>query len=157
MIGTNSGGLLLFDGKSLRLFTEKEGLSSNAIYRLMEDRAGNLWIGTLGGGAAKLSRKKGSDAFQITHYTEEEGLNHISVIALLEDDNGNLWMGTDGGGLNLFQGNTFTHYTESEGISNRSVFSIISDRRNSLWFATFEVESTGTTEGRLTTTHNPKA
>jgi signal transduction histidine kinase/ligand-binding sensor domain-containing protein/DNA-binding response OmpR family regulator len=50
-IGTEGGGLLLFDrntGKYQR-FTTSEGLPSNSILRMLEDKNANLWLSTYNG------------------------------------------------------------------------------------------------------------
>ena len=50
-IGTEGGGLLLFDrntGQFIR-FTDAEGLCSNSILTMLEDRQGKLWISTFDG------------------------------------------------------------------------------------------------------------
>ncbi|MFD1604804.1 two-component regulator propeller domain-containing protein [Flavobacterium artemisiae] len=50
-IGTVEGGLLLFDRKTrnIKKFTTENGLSSNTILRLLEDKEGNLWMSTYHG------------------------------------------------------------------------------------------------------------
>lgn len=50
-IGTEGGGLLLFDRNSgkYQRFTTSEGLPSNSILRLLEDKSGNLWLSTYNG------------------------------------------------------------------------------------------------------------
>ncbi|GGB20691.1 hybrid sensor histidine kinase/response regulator transcription factor [Puia dinghuensis] len=50
-VGTDGGGLLLFDrdrGKFVR-YTDADGLSSNAILQMLEDKEANLWISTFNG------------------------------------------------------------------------------------------------------------
>ncbi|MEL1254767.1 two-component regulator propeller domain-containing protein [Flavobacterium sp. DGU38] len=50
-IGTVEGGLLLYNRKtgSFKKYTTQNGLSSNTILRLLEDRKGNLWMSTYHG------------------------------------------------------------------------------------------------------------
>lgn len=50
-IGTEGGGLLLFDRKkgSSQRFTTADGLPSNTILRLLEDQKHNLWLSTYNG------------------------------------------------------------------------------------------------------------
>ncbi|OQP44534.1 hybrid sensor histidine kinase/response regulator [Niastella yeongjuensis] len=50
-IGTQDGGLLLFDRKTgnYKRFTTADGLPGNTILRLLEDEAGNLWLSTYNG------------------------------------------------------------------------------------------------------------
>jgi ligand-binding sensor domain-containing protein len=51
------GGLWRFDGKSFKNFTTKDGLPDNAVFCLVEDRAGNLWIGTRNMGLCRYDGK----------------------------------------------------------------------------------------------------
>jgi signal transduction histidine kinase/ligand-binding sensor domain-containing protein/CheY-like chemotaxis protein/AraC-like DNA-binding protein len=50
-IGTEGGGLLLFDKKkgSYERLTTKDGLPSNTILRILEDKKGNIWLSTYNG------------------------------------------------------------------------------------------------------------
>ncbi|WET01789.1 two-component regulator propeller domain-containing protein [Flavobacterium sp. YJ01] len=50
-IGTQEGGLLLFDRKTntFKRLTINDGLPSNTILRLLEDKYGNLWMSTYNG------------------------------------------------------------------------------------------------------------
>ena len=47
--GTTQNGLYKYDGKSFRQFLVADGLTSNNIYSLLEDRDGKIWIGTEAG------------------------------------------------------------------------------------------------------------
>ncbi|MFN5208064.1 MAG: adenylate/guanylate cyclase domain-containing protein, partial [Bacteroidota bacterium] len=111
-------------------YTEKEGLSKNIVRSILEDKNGNLWFGTDGGGVSKYNGES------FTHYTEKEGLSNNRVLSILEDKNGNLWFGTLGGGVSKYNGASFTHYTEKEGLSNNRVMSILEDKNGNLWFGT---------------------
>lgn len=50
-VGTEGGGLLLFNRSngSYQRFTTTDGLPSNTILRMLEDKAGNLWLSTYNG------------------------------------------------------------------------------------------------------------
>jgi serine phosphatase RsbU (regulator of sigma subunit) len=55
---------------------------------ILEDKSGNLWFGTYGGGVSKYDGKS------FTHFTDKEGLSNNVVVSILEDKSGNLWFGT---------------------------------------------------------------
>ena len=74
-------------------FGKLQGLKNDVIYCLLEDKDGNLWFGTNGGGVSKYDGKS------FTHFTEKEGLSSNFVPSILEDKSGNLWFGTWGGGV----------------------------------------------------------
>jgi signal transduction histidine kinase len=58
---------------------------------LLDDSAGDLWIGTLGQGLARWRNEK------LTRWDTGQGLVSNTVVQLLEDDGKNLWLGTDAG------------------------------------------------------------
>ena len=80
--------------------TEKEGLSSPIVGRMTEDKDGNLWICTEGGGVNVYNRKNNTYRW----YRHEEGKNSIShnnVKAIYYDRTEEImWIGTHLGGLN---------------------------------------------------------
>ena len=45
-VGTLGGGLARFDGHRFAALTTRDGLASNSIAALAEDKAGDLWVGT---------------------------------------------------------------------------------------------------------------
>ncbi len=118
------------DPESFSSFKILQGLKHNVIRSMIQDRTGNLWIGTFGGGVCKY------DGNYFTQYTNVQGLSNDAVWSMLEDDAGNLWFGTYVGGLNKFDGKTFTHYSTTEGLINNNVYSILKDKSGNLWFGT---------------------
>ena len=106
-----------------------QGLNHNQVTCLLQDRNGNLWIGTLGG----VSRYDGKS---FTNFTEKSGLGNNKVYSILEDNSGNLWFGSNGGGVTKYDGKFFTHFTEDEGLSNNRVYSIFQDNSGNIWFGT---------------------
>ena len=46
-----------YDGKSVKRFTQKEGLSSLTVYCMLEDKAGNIWFGSADAGACRYDGK----------------------------------------------------------------------------------------------------
>jgi ligand-binding sensor domain-containing protein/signal transduction histidine kinase len=106
------------------------GLNSNDISSLCEDKAGNLWIGARWGGLSKF------DGRFLTNYSIAQGLSTDMVSCIFEDDKGILWIGTQGGGVNKFDGIHITHYTTKEGLASNRVWTIIQDKHGDMWFAT---------------------
>jgi ligand-binding sensor domain-containing protein/serine phosphatase RsbU (regulator of sigma subunit) len=105
-----------------------QGMASSYVFSILEDKNGNLWFGTYGGGVSRY------DGESFTHFTEKEGLNNNPVRSILEDKNGNLWFGTYGGGVCRYDGESFTHFTEKEGLSSNTIWSILEDKNGNLWF-----------------------
>jgi ligand-binding sensor domain-containing protein/signal transduction histidine kinase len=117
-LGAVSGGLTRYTDGRFRLYTTRDGLSSDFVRCLLADRAGNLWIGTRGGGL-NLFRDERFKA-----YTTRDGLPSDQILALAEDLNGGLWIGTSKG-LARFEQGRFTAYTTRDGLPH--------DRVNALW------------------------
>jgi ligand-binding sensor domain-containing protein/serine phosphatase RsbU (regulator of sigma subunit) len=107
-----------------------QGLKHNTVRCMLQDKTGNLWFGTNGGGVCRYDGKS------FTNFTEKEGLSNNYVWSILEDKTGNLWFGTNGGGVCRYDGKSFTNFTEKEGLSNNVVWSILEDKTGNLWFGT---------------------
>ena len=151
-IGTWGSGITLFDhyengqpGNQLGMngsfihFTAEHGLPDNTVNCLLEDREGNIWIGTDKGLMCCLPPK--DNAATLVHYTTESGLTENTVRTLFEDSDGNLWVGTDGG-LNRYieQENGrgwFMHITQSEGLPFDMISTIKQGEDGILWIGTY--------------------
>jgi ligand-binding sensor domain-containing protein len=42
----SEGGIWLYDGKTFKNFTSADGTSKYFVWNMLEDRKGNIWIGT---------------------------------------------------------------------------------------------------------------
>ncbi|HLR38566.1 MAG TPA: two-component regulator propeller domain-containing protein [Chitinophagaceae bacterium] len=110
------------------------------VNRFVEDKKGNLWIGTNGGGLLYYDREN-HNFKQFKHNPDEpNSLCNNVIVALCLDDYGKLWIGTYMGGLDCFDGEKFTHYHhingDSSSLSNNSVWDIFEDSQNNLWLGT---------------------
>ena len=129
-------GIIQYDGNSFTNFTNKEGLRRFHAFSALEDKAGNLWFGTIGAGAFLYDGK----AF--TNFTTKEGLAHDRLGCFHEDKSGKIWIGTEGG-ISVYDGNFlppvkggFRNYTTNEGLTNNDVNSIIEDKTGKFWIGT---------------------
>ncbi|MBS1646225.1 MAG: SpoIIE family protein phosphatase [Bacteroidetes bacterium] len=116
--------------KSFTNFSTAQGLPNNIVYSITEDKSGNLWFGTSGGGASRYDGKS------FTNFTTAQGLAHNIVYSITEDKSGNLWFGTLGGGASRYDGKSFTHFTTAQGLAHNFVFSITEDKNGNIWFGT---------------------
>ena len=94
-------------------------ISHNYILFLYESNAGDLWIGTFGGGLNKLVKGTDGKEDSFVSYSEKNGLPNNVIKGILEDDNGNLWLSTNKG-LSKFDPLTenFKNYNESDGLQD---------------------------------------
>jgi ligand-binding sensor domain-containing protein len=118
-------GVYYYDGKSFRNFTTKDGLASDQVTDIYEDKAGNIWFGTEGteGGASRYDGKS------FRNFTRKDGLTSNNIHSILEDKTGKFWFGTEGE-LCLYDGKTFTTFTEKHLTNVRS---IIEDKKGNIW------------------------
>lgn len=102
---------------------------SEYIVEMYQDRAGNLWFGTISDGVCR------HDGDSFVCFTEREGFSGGSVRGIVEDDAGSIWFATDGG-VYRHDGTSFTTYTVADGLSDNKVLSAAKDRHGTLWFGT---------------------
>jgi ligand-binding sensor domain-containing protein/AraC-like DNA-binding protein len=114
----------------LEHFTSQDGLSDDSLLSLYEDRWGNLWVGTYGGGLNVLRDGK------FDFLTEEDGLTSDYTTAIYEDAKKTLWIGTSGGGLNQVKEEEIITYTKKDGLSSNYIQSLCDDREGNLWIGT---------------------
>lgn len=121
--------------------TTEEGLSSNTVYDIIQDRGGFMWFATQDG----LSRYDGY-TFKEFKY---DPLDTTSITAswatcICEAKDGKLWIGTVYGGVNVFDPTTekFIHYKHDpanpNSLSDYAVFAIVEDRFGAKWIGTYE-------------------
>ena len=132
-VGTELG-VARFDGLRFTVFDKSNTpeLKSNVVDALLEDRQGNLWIGTLGGGLTRLSDGR----FQT--FTTRDGLSNNVVTCLLQDASGDIWIGSYGGGLSRLHDGRFSNYGTESGLADNQVFALASGRDGALWIGTHD-------------------
>ena len=110
-LGTQDS-LIRFDGMRFREFDSPDASAfrHSLIHALLEDQAGNLWVGTLGAGVAKIAPDGA-----ITRYTARQGLPSDSVFCLASDPGGEVWICTNQG-LARFQDGRFRVFTTADGL-----------------------------------------
>jgi signal transduction histidine kinase/ligand-binding sensor domain-containing protein/DNA-binding response OmpR family regulator len=143
-VGTNGEGINVLDkdNKVVRRYTPNPKFSNDVqlpingyIRDIEEDRQGNLWIATHGGGMAVFER--GAGKFRI-YNTRNSNLPNDKVLALHQDHSGNIWAGTLGGGVSVYKPNAgkFINFSESSGLQNNTVYEIVEDRNGLVWVST---------------------
>lgn len=103
-------------------------LYGTQVRALLEDKNGNLWIGTAQG----LYRKKGDE---LKRYGEEDGLPRDFIISLHQSKSGRIWVGT-ANGLGYIDGDKVGKIDISGYLSSQDVFGFQEDADGTLWLAT---------------------
>jgi signal transduction histidine kinase/ligand-binding sensor domain-containing protein len=84
---------------NLTWFTEKDGLPGTQVNKILVDRFGYIWIGTING----LARYDGYTFKRFYENPNDPGsIKGLVVWSLFEDSKGQIWVGTQPGKLNVF-------------------------------------------------------
>lgn len=114
------------------LSSQKDSLSisHNYILALYESKAGELWVGTFGGGLNKLIPGKNGQKDHFIRYAEKDGLPNDVVKGILEDDLGHLWLATNKG-LSRFDpvNQVFKNYDTHDGLQSKEFSELACFRR----------------------------
>jgi len=135
-IGTDGGGLNRMRDESramsetqagiIERLTTVEGLPADSVWAILEDKEGSLWIGTFGGGLARLQESK------FVTYDSASGLPDDLVWTIYEDDDQNLYFGTDVG-LAVLSGGQVRTLGVTEGFRKGGATAVLKDSRGNLW------------------------
>ncbi|MEW6158665.1 MAG: two-component regulator propeller domain-containing protein [Verrucomicrobiota bacterium] len=110
-------------------YTTTNGLPSNRVKDLFEDREGNIWIGTDGGGLSRFKRRI------IWAFGPSAGLGDVFAHAASASSDDALWIGTAGRGAFVFAGDTLLEFPGHENA--RFVWSILKDTAGAVWLGTY--------------------
>jgi ligand-binding sensor domain-containing protein/two-component sensor histidine kinase len=118
------------------IYTTKDGLISNDVFRLYQDSRGDIWIATFseaGSGITRWERATG----RLHHYGEADGLPRRTSIAyaFMDDRSGNLWIGLETDALARFRDGRFTVFTPDQGLPPGKIQNLYLDHAGRLWMA----------------------
>ncbi len=130
-VGTTAHGLVHSYGGKTSLFTHDDGLSSDQVYALFEDREGIIWVAT----------SDGLDEFRdfpVTTLTTKEGLSSATATSVLAARDGSVWIGTVDG-LNKWDHGRTTIYRQrgNPGLPDDAIESLFEDERGRTWVSGF--------------------
>lgn len=118
---------------------DPNSLSHHSIFSFIEDKNGNFWVGTWGGGVTFLASmpRKFKHYF---HIPDNNSLPDNIVSSFAEADDG-IWIGTEGGGLNFFRysNGMFTSFMDESGqhMPSNHIKTIYKDNTGMLWIGTW--------------------
>lgn len=135
-------GLVRFDGYECRVFKQNErdtaGFQGKSIHCMLEDRQGNLWVGTRSDGINFRDIKTG----QFKNLKYESAFKNIAkswIKTIFEDQNGRVWIGTINDGLLVFDPKTRSSKrfdNKNTALRDNSVSKVIQDENGTIWVAT---------------------
>jgi len=138
-------GLNRYDGYNFTVFRhdpkDSRSLPTNDVTVLFEDKDGNIWVGTSGGGLSLYDPNTESFTTFISAKNDGKTLSSPDINSIFQDSKNNIWVGTYSG-LDLFDQKTKTFkrffYTKNrDDIATHHIFSIAEDNTGNLWLGTF--------------------
>lgn len=145
-IGTNNG-ITIFDYTN-NLFKDFKAITSDSIRitspisDIIEDKDGNVWIGTDGQGVFRFNPNE-TKKLESFDYSEDKKVQRKSIFTICEDSKRNIWFGTYSDGIYRYNKNTgkITQYTannEENALSDNTIHKIYEDSHGNLWIGTFQ-------------------
>ena len=154
--GTEGAGLYRFvppppgadekSGPAWTHFGAAEGLVSPFVWSVLEDRQGQIWAGTWGGGLFRLTDGKFVRQFELSELS-------APVTALMESPPGTLWIGT-GAGLMRYAGGKLENLARLGGAAAGAVRSLATGPGGEIWLGT-QGAGLGCVSGEKCTTYQP--
>lgn len=131
-------GLNRFDGYRFTVYrndpANSASLANNHISDIKEDRQGNLWLATRGGGLNKWDRQRNTFTRYQHRESDPQSLSSDFVNSLIVNRDGSLWVATKAG-LNRFDPQT-GRFTRMAFARNQAISFIVSDAQHRVWLAT---------------------
>src|ERR1700722_802389 len=124
-VGTWTNGLYRIHGDTVDHFGKAEGLSSDTVTRLYEDREGILWVAT----------SQGLDSFRdinVTTFSHSEGLLLDNVDSVMASRDGTVWL-AQSGSLDYIRNGKVSSIRSGAGLPGSQVTSLLEDRAGQIW------------------------
>src|SRR5579862_7373977 len=124
-------GLVRFDGVHFTVFDKSNiaEIYSNRILALYQDRKGNIWFGTEGGGLNKY------DGRSFSVFSTRNGLAGNVVSSICEDSRGAIWVATSDG-VTRIENASAVSFTTAEGLADDGTHVIRIDPEGNPWVGT---------------------
>lgn len=166
-IGT-ADGLNVYDSYTFKAYKndpqDKYSISNNYIQAIKEDKDGNIWVASSGGGLSMFNRLKNNF---INYYPGGNGKpvipdKYISTIEI--DEQNNIWFGTEENGLRYFDRKTgkvssfFHEPNNRNSLPANDITGILLGKQSSLWIATYRggISKLDRKTGKFTNFQNDK-
>lgn len=130
-VGSNDEGIQKFSRNSAEHISTENGLPNNSVRSFIEDRFGNVWVGTASG--VVYITPEGS--IVKPQAAKNIDISHVIVSQLYCDTAGRVWMlTTEENGIYLYSGNSFQRFENLNYLGNFIPSSISQDRKGNFWF-----------------------
>ncbi|MBL9008691.1 MAG: hypothetical protein JNJ46_30810 [Myxococcales bacterium] len=126
-LASRSGAVRLQNSKTVKTFTENDGLESELVHDVVEGLGGNIWIAT--------SRGIGVWDGQRWSFPKAMPYN-AKATALARDPDSRVWIGTDKGVYEVVNEKQFTYISSRSGLLDDKVLNLGIDVRGRVWVLT---------------------
>jgi signal transduction histidine kinase/ligand-binding sensor domain-containing protein/ActR/RegA family two-component response regulator len=127
MVTTDRGLARWIDGR-WSLVGTAQGLESDTVTSVLQDREGSLWIGLWGAGIARWPGPT-----QWSNWTIADGLSNNIIWAVRRHPSGSLWIGTDRGLVKMQDGAVQKIWLEKDGLAGDKVKALVTGPDGALW------------------------
>ena len=124
-VGTDSKGVFRIHGNVVEHYGHVEGLSSDTVWTLFEDREGIVWAAT----------SNGLDNFRdpaVTTFSALDGLPKDEAVGILASKDGSIWVANNGS-LDRIANGTVSSIRTGAGLPGHQVTSLLEDRAGNMW------------------------
>jgi len=145
-VATN-GGLTRLDPtrqQSRHYVPDPNATFNGPVSALFEDSAGDIWVGTFGGGLYLYDRKHDEFVQFTLDASDSQSLSSNIITSIFEDRSGIVWFGTGNGGAASFsrRKHRFSQVRLSpsnpDGLTDSKVVSMLEDDAGDLWVGTLD-------------------
>jgi len=128
---TYLGGLVRLKNGIFKTYSTVEGLPSDWVTNIHEDRNKNLWVGTY----------KGLSKITDSIWKPEKIKTFMpgtQISAIYEDEAGVLWVGAYSTGLVRLKNKQISIIKKADGLGSEYIFQIVGDDRGNLWMSSYD-------------------
>lgn len=124
-VGTDAKGVFRIHENDVEHYSHTEGLSSDTVWTLFEDREGIVWAAT----------PNGLDSFRdsaVTTFSALEGLTKDAAVGILATKDGAIWV-ANAGSLDRISNGSVSSIRMGAGLPGQQVASMFEDRAGNMW------------------------
>lgn len=126
-IGTTTGLSIVNKDGTIKNITKDDNVSNDFIMCLFEDKNGEVWVGTDGGGIFILK-----DGQVVKTMTKQDGLAGNVIFKILRLNENEIWICT-GTGASCIRDEKILSFDSSDGLGTDSVFQLVGDYSKKIW------------------------
>lgn len=110
-------------------FDSDQGLVTDMIQDMVQDRNGNWWLATVDHGLIQY------DGTNQRIFAKENGLSSSLLHVLMIDHLGQIWIGSDRG-VDIYDGQELKHLNKTNGLPDENIWALYEDTNNQIWIGT---------------------